>query len=194
MWKGKIFKTFVGLLASLPLFGGDIIYTPKVFFDTSRSLQSVKSYSKATAQFLSLIDKDLREKITEHLLQKGVVLLFKNGIGSDLTVFYTFPQAYIYKISLKKEIGTTTYWRYGYRVDITLALYVFKNPSNPRLVLYKTYKYTKYYPPEGEYLPLNVQMARIIATVFYQKLVKELDKVIEEEKKRLEHYKNLGKD
>ncbi|HID79767.1 MAG TPA: hypothetical protein EYP42_04495 [Aquificales bacterium] len=194
MWKGKVFKTLVGLLLSFPLFGGDVIYTPKVFFDTSRSLQSVKSYDRATAQFLSLIDKDLRGGITDHLLRKGIVLLLKNGIGSDLTVFYTFPQAYIYKISLKKEIGTTTYWRYGYRVDITLALYVFKNPSNPRLVLYRTYRYVKYYPPKGEYLPLNVQMARAIATAFYQKLTKELDHVIEEEKKRLEYYKNLGKD
>ena len=195
MWKGKIFKAVTVVLLSLALtsFGGDSIYTPKVFFDTSKPVVSIRGYDKATAQFLTLINRYLKEKITEHLLRKGIILLFKNGIGSDLTVFYTFPHAYVYKISLKKEIGTTTYWNYGYRIEIALSLYVFKTSSNPQLIYYKTFRFAKYYPPKGEYLPLNLQIAEVVASVFYRKLSKELDKIIEEERKYLNYYKNLGR-
>jgi hypothetical protein len=193
MWKGKVFKTFAVFLLSLPLFGEDIIYTPKVFFDTTKPSQSLKAYPKATAQFLSAVDKELREKITRHLLKRGAILLFKSGIGSDLTVFYTFPQAYLYKLSVKREEGTATYWRYGYTADISLALYVFKTSSNPRLIFYKTYRFNRYRPPQGESLPLSIQLARQVASSLYRQLEADLDRVIEEEKKRLEYYKNLGK-
>jgi hypothetical protein len=193
MWKGKIFKTFAVFFLTLPLFGGDIIYTPKVFFDTSQPLQSLKAYNKATARILSLIDKELREKITEHLLQKGVILLFKSGVGSDLTIFYTFPQAHIYKLSAKREEGTVTYWRYGYTADISLAFYIFKTSSNPRLIFYKTYRFNRYNPPRGKTLPLNIQLAREAADFFYRNLEKDVDRTIEEEKKELEYYKNLGR-
>ena len=195
MWSKIISKALFGLiLLSLPLWGKDLVYTPKVFFDTTKPLQSVGRYDNQTAEFLRVVSQRLEEKLLEHLTQKGIVLMLKNGIGSDITLFYTFPEAKVYKISLYREEGTRKYYRFGYRVDITLALYVFKTSENPQLVCYKTYRFLRYYPPKGEYLPSYLSLAEPIAESFYLKVVKDIDGAIERVKKELQYYKRLGEE
>lgn len=195
MWSKIAFKLLLGLLIwVLPLLGEDLIYTPKVFFDTTQPVKSLKEYNKPTAEFLKAVSKLLEEKLIEHLLQRKVVLLLKNGIGSDITFFYTFPEAKIYKITLYKEEGTRKYYRYGYRLDISLALYVFKTETNPQLLCYRVYRFRRYFPPTGEYLPIYLSLAEPIAESFYLNVVKDLDSVIEKVKEKLNYYRQLGTD
>ena len=195
MWSRITSKLLLGLTLFLStLLGEDLIYTPKVFFDTTQPIRSLKGYDKPTAEFLRTISKLLEEKLVEHLLQKRVVLLLKTGIGSDITFFYTFPEAKIYKITLYREEGTRKYYRYGYRLDISLALYVFKTGANPQLLCYKVYRFRRYFPPTGEYLPIYLSLAEPIADSFYLNVVKDLDAVIEKVREKLNYYRQLGMD
>ncbi len=190
------FKVLSILLFVMPAFGGnepDPIYTPKVFFDTTRAVKSLKRYDKDTAKFLEKVEILLREKFLEYLTRKEVYLLLKDGIGSDLTVFYTFPRAEVRALVLKEETDTGWHYRFGYRIDLDLALYVFRTSSNPDLLLYKVYNFQRYHPPDGGYLPVSTSLAEVIATNLFLRMEKDLDKVLEEEKKRLEYYRNLGK-
>ena len=201
MWSRRIFKLLWGFLfLTLPLWGQELIYTPKVFFDTTKPFESIKRYDNATAVFLDFIARRLEQRLIEHLLdKKGVVLLLKSGIGSDITLFYTFPQAKIYKLSLYSELGNPDVglhksYRYGYRIDITLALYIFETSTSPRLLFYRTYRFLRYYPPKGEYLPPYPALAEPIADSFFLNMVKDIDRFIEQLKRKLEYYKRLGEE
>ncbi len=190
------FKLLALLLFIMPAFGGsepDPIYTPKVFFDTTQAVKSLKRYDKNTAKFLEKVEILLREKLLGYLTREGVYLLLKDGIGSDLTVFYTFPRAEVQSLVLKEETDTGWRYRFGYRIDLDLALYVFRTSPNPKMVFYKVYNFQKYHPPSGEYLPVSTTLAEVIATNLFLRVERDLDKVLEEEKKRLEYYRNLGK-
>ncbi len=194
MWKGKICKLLPAVLLSLSTFaGGNLVYTPKVFFDTVQTAESLKHYDKNTQGFLKMVSQTLTEKLLQYLTRKGIALYIKQGVGSDFTVFYTFPQAYIYKLSQLKEINGNRYYSYGYRVDITLSLYVFKTSTNPQLVFYKTYHFLRYFPPSGEYLPIAQSLAEPIAETFYLNVVKDLDPLIDRWKREFKHYEELGK-
>ena len=195
MWR-TIVSNLVGLLMVVPIFGENInnpVYVPKIFFDTVQTQNSIKHYDKATALFLSRISSSLKEKILSFLISKGVDLYLKTGIGSDYTIFYTFPRAYIKQLSLKEETNTGFKYSFGYKISVDLALYIFKSSSNPRLVCYKVFKFERYYPPAGEYLPLYTSLADAIAETFYLKLEPLLQDFLTKEKKKLEYYKNLGK-
>jgi len=193
MWKRGIFNVLFGfLLLTIPAWGKDLIYTPKVFLDTAQPLRSIKKYDKPTAQFLNTISEVIKEKLIEHLLQKKVILLLENGIGSDITLFYTFPNAKVYKITLYSEEGTRKYYRFGYKFDISVALYIFKSGPNPTLLCYKVYHFRRYFPPSGEYLPVYISFAEPIGESFYLKMVKDIDNVIDKVKEKLEYYKRLG--
>jgi hypothetical protein len=194
MWNGKIFKFLTALVLGFLTFAGEEnpIYTPKVFFDTTQPVESLKKYDKNTAGFLKVIATTLNEELLQYLNRKGVIVYIKQGIGSDYTIFYTFPQAYIHKLSQLKEINQNKYYSYGYRVDINLALYVFKTSTNPQLVFYRTYHFLRYYPPKGQYLPLVQSLAEPIAESFYINLVKDLNPLIEKWKKGFKYYKHLG--
>ena len=195
MWSRIISKTLLGLsLLTATLWGGDLVYTPKVFFDTTKPLQSVNRYDNQTGEFLRALSQRLGERLLEHLTQKGIVLMLKNGIGSDVTLFYTFPHAAVNKISLFREEGTRRYYRFGYRVDITLALYAFKTSENPQLVCYKTYRFLKYYPPQGEYLPHYLSLVEPIAESLYLKMAGDIDGIIERVEGELRYYKRLGEE
>jgi hypothetical protein len=105
-----------------------------------------------------------------------------DGIVTD-----TLPNA-TFKVKLD------TGHEYGYRVDITLALYVFKTSTNPQLVFYRTYHFLRYYSPKGQYLPLLQSLTEPIAESFYINLVRDLDPLIEKWKRKFKHYEELGKD
>ncbi len=201
MWSRRIFKLLLGfLLVTSFLRGQELIYTPKVFFDTTKPFQSLKRYDKATARFLDLIARRLEQRLIEHLLdRKEVILLLKSGIGSDITLFYTFPDAKVYKLSLYSErgnpdVGLHKVYRYGYRIDITLALYIFETAPTPRLLFYRTYRFLRYYPPKGEYLPPYPALAEPVADSFFLAMRKDIDPFIEKLREKLQYYKHLGEE
>jgi len=195
MWR-VIVSNLLCFLIAVPLFGRDVnnpVYVPKIFFDTVQTENSIKRYDKATATFLNRISSALREKLLSFLTSKGADLYLKTGIGSDYTIFYTFPRAYIKQLSLKEETSTGFKYSFGYKISVDLAFYIFKSSTNPRLICYKVFKFERYYPPEGDYLPLYTSLADAIAETFYLKLEPLLQDFLAKEKEKLEYYKNLGK-
>ena len=193
MWKAKISKTLLVFLLPLLTFAENPVYKLKIYLPFGETAKSVKSYPEPTAKFLGVIAERLREYLISDLKREGVELYFKNGIGSDYTLFFTFPQAYIYKISQYTERGNAKYYKYGYRIDLTLAVYIFTSSDRPKLVYYKTYRVSKYHPPSGEYLPINVSLAEAIAEALHLRVYKDLCGFVKEEQKRLKYYENLGK-
>ena len=193
MWKAKIFKTLIIFLLPLLTFAENPAFKLKIYLPFGETEKSVKSYPEPTAQFLGLIAERLKEYLINDLREEGVSLYFRNGIGSDYTLFFTFPQASIYKISQYSERGNLKLYRYGYRIDLTLAVYLFTSSDRPRLVYYKTYRVLKYHPPSGEYLPFDISLAEAIAEALHLKIYKDLCGFVKKEQKKLQYYENLGK-
>ena len=97
----------------------DILYTPKIFLDDTATIKSIEKYDNSTAQFLIDIYKTLKSKLLYYLLtQKDLIVIFRQGIGSDYTITYTFPTAQIWKISQYSQIGYKKFYRYGYKMNI----------------------------------------------------------------------------
>ena len=90
----------------------DILYTPKIFLDDTATIKSIEKYDNSTDQFLIDIYKTLKSKLLYYLLtQKDLIVIFRQGIGSDYTITYTFPTAQIWKISQYSQIGYKKFYR-----------------------------------------------------------------------------------
>ena len=172
--------------------GGDELYQLKLYLDLQTPKKEIfERYSKQTAEFLFNLAREVNRALKEELLSEDVVLFFRNGLPSDYTITYSFPRAYIKEISQTEEINGNRYTRFGLKIDIDLALYVFKTSVPPRLVYYKVYSYRKYIPPKGDYLPTYTSLTEFIGKSFSLQIVKDLRKFIRKEKAELEFYKNI---
>ena len=193
MWKVKTFKPLLLLLFPLFSFAENPVYKLKIYLPLGETVKSIKTYPKNTARFLNIIAERLREYLIADLKAQNVELFFKNGIGSDYTLFFTFPQASVYKISQLVERGNRKTYHYGYRIDLTLAVYIFTSSEEPELVYYKTYRVQRYHPPSGQYLPVDISLAEAAAESLHLKVYKDLCGFIKREQKRLKYYEELGK-
>ena len=191
-----IISNLLAIFSVFPLFGRETpnpVYTPKIFFDTVQSVKSIKRYDNQTAAFLQRLSSSLREKLLQFFTSQGIYLYLKDGLGSDYTLFYTFPRTYIKAISLKEETDNGFKYSFGYKISIDLALYIFKTSSNPQLVCYKVFSFNRYYPPSSQYLPLYTSLADSVAETFYLQMEPFLKDFLKREKQKLEYYRNLGK-
>ena len=194
MWRAKISKLLALTLFPLALWAEENpLYKLKLFVSFKETAASLKRYDNTTKQFLAVVAENLKEELLQWLQREKVELFLSQGIGSDYTLTLTFPQAYIYKISQKIEKGTAKYYLYGYRIDLTLAVYIFTSSDHPSLVLYRTYSFKRYHPPSGEYLPLNLSFAEAVAKVLFLNLKRDLKPFIEQQQKKLKYYQNLGR-
>ncbi len=168
------------------------VYQLKIYLDLQTPKKEIfQKYSNRTAEFLNIVSQEVSKALKSNLLSEDIRLYFRNGLPSDYTITYTFPRAYVKEISLVKEINDSKYTELGLKIDIDLALYVFKTSVPPQLVFYKVYSYRKYIPPKGEYLPIYTSLAEFIGREFALQIWKDLNGFIKEKKRKFEFYKNI---